>query len=74
MSDAANLAKAERELIAARATLAEHVEENLSLHRRVNELEAKMAEATTWLVTVKAEQPASIIAERARLALAALRG
>lgn len=45
MSDAANLAKAERELSAARATLAEHVEENLSLHRRCIELEEENAKA-----------------------------
>lgn len=36
--------------------------------------EVRMAQAITWLVTVKADQPASIIAHRARLALEALRG
>jgi phage shock protein A len=45
VSDAANLAKAERELGAARATLAEHVEENLALHRRCIELEEDNAKS-----------------------------
>lgn len=38
------------------------------------ELEARIAQAITWLVTVKADQPAGIIAHRARLALEALQG
>lgn len=37
------------------------------------ELQGRVATAITWLVTVKADQPASIIADRARLALKALR-
>jgi hypothetical protein len=37
-------------------------------------LHARVARAITWLVTVKGNQPASIIADRARLALKALRG
>lgn len=36
--------KLERELAAARATLAEHVEENLILHRQCMEHEEKLAE------------------------------
>lgn len=38
-----NMETLERELVAARATLAEHVEENLALHARCNELEAENA-------------------------------
>jgi hypothetical protein len=39
-----------------------------------NELDERVQKAITWLVTVKSHQPASIIADRARLALEALRG
>ncbi len=90
--------KAEQALASTRATLTEHVDENLELHRRVADLEAdrerwralastmepqvselgvlrlRVEKAITWLVTVKSAQPAGIIAERARLALEALRG
>jgi hypothetical protein len=38
-----------------------------------NDLQERVDKAITWLVTVKADQPASIIAERAKLALEALR-
>lgn len=39
---------------------------------KVRLLTAAADKAITWLVTVKADQPAGIIAERARLALEAL--
>ena len=39
-----------------------------------NELDERVKRAITWLVTVKWHIPASIIAERARLALEALQG
>lgn len=39
-----------------------------------NELDERVQKAITWLVTVKSDQPASIIADRARLALEALQG
>jgi hypothetical protein len=38
-----------------------------------DELQTHVDTAVTWLVTVKADQPASIIADRAKLALEALR-
>ena len=37
-------------------------------------LRARIERAVTWLVTVRSDQPASIIADRAKLALEALRG
>ncbi len=40
---------------------------------RLAAAEARVQKAITWLVTVRADQPASIIADRARLALEALR-
>jgi hypothetical protein len=56
-------------------------ENAVDLEARCLELEAslkgcrqRVEKAITWLVTVKADQPAGIIADRARLALEALRG
>lgn len=45
-----------------------------SAESELAQLRERVAKATTWLVTVKSDQPASIIADRARLALEALRG
>lgn len=39
-----------------------------------DQLDDRVRRAITWLVTVRRDQPASIIADRARLALEALQG
>lgn len=44
-----------------------------AVHTRLAAAEASAQKAITWLVTVRADQPAGIIADRARLALEALR-
>jgi len=73
VSERAALMKAERELSAARATLAEHVEENLSLHAECNELGAKLAAAAQLIDAMEkagVAQQTELAALRARVARA----